>query len=189
MAMECDNGPTSSRKTIATSWGCALTPHPFKSMRLTGVRSQKQVHNTPAFLAPHRERARDNATLPGKHADGPITSTKGIGRLCQDVLLPPHLTLIGPMGACSDSGQIYGYDIAPTLARCQERARRSIPLPSKQVNGSDSSYKAAGAPWEDALQPITPPFEAHKRVIQQSDMAQNWMFCGAKNHYSPHTTP
>ena len=84
------------------------------------------------------------------------------------------------MGACSDSGQNCGYDIAPTLARCQERARRSIPLPSKQVNGSDSSYKAAGAPWEAALQPPTPPFEAHKRVIQQSDMAQNSMFCGAK---------
>ena len=93
------------------------------------------------------------------------------------------------MGACSDSGQIYGYDIAPTLARCQERARRSIPLPSKHVNGSDSSYKAAGAPWEAALQPPTPPFEAHQRVIQQSDMAQNSMFCGVKNRYSPHVTP
>ena len=117
---------------------------------------------------------------PEAYSDRSTTSIKGIGEPWQGLFLPPPFTLIGPMGACSDSGQIYGYDIAPTLARCQERARRSIPLPSKQVNGSDSSYKAAGASWEAALQPHTPPFEVHKRVIQQSDMAQNSMFCGVK---------
>ena len=185
--MEHVNGPTASRKAIGTPRGCVLTPHPFKTMRLTGYCSKNQGHSTPAYLAQHRERARHNATLPGKHGDGSITSIKGIGKLRQGVLLPPHLTLVEPMGACS--GQNHGYDITTTLARCQERTGRSIPLPSQHANGLGSSYKAAGAPWGAALRPHSPHAEGNQHALQQSDTTNDPMFCGVKNRYVLRTTP
>ena len=131
------------------------------------------------------ECARRVTPTPEVYPDQSTTSTRDIEKPWQGVFLLPPFGLIEGMGACS---QNHGCQATPTLASCQEQARRSIPLPSKHVNGSDSSCKAAGAPWGAPLQPPSPHFELHKHAFQQSGMAKNSMFCGVKNRYMDRTT-